>query len=68
MPGDNTRLAIHAASLLIFIISVVALVALGQLGGTEGLTWIVTGTGLITAGLSTTKLIQDRRTPPTNGE
>lgn len=68
MPNDNLRLAIHAASLLTFIIAVVVLVALDQLQSSEGLTWIVTGAGLITAGLSTTKLIQDRRTPPTDAE
>ncbi|ORA64097.1 hypothetical protein [Mycobacteroides franklinii] len=68
MPNDNVRLAIHAASLLVFIIAVAVLVALDQLQSSEGLTWIVTGAGLITAGLSTTKLIQDRRTGPSDGQ
>lgn len=61
MPNDNVRLAIHAAALLTFLIAVVVLVALGKLASPDGLTWILTGAGLITAGLSTTKLIQDRR-------
>ncbi|AMU73078.1 MULTISPECIES: hypothetical protein [Mycobacteroides] len=68
MPNDNVRLAIHAAALLTFIIAVAVLVALDQLQSSEGLTWIVTGAGLITAGLSTTKLIADRRTGPTDGQ
>ncbi|SIE63909.1 Uncharacterised protein [Mycobacteroides abscessus subsp. abscessus] len=61
MPNDNVRLAIHATALLTFLIAVVVLVALDKLAGPDGLTWILTGAGLITAGLSTTKLIQDRR-------
>lgn len=61
MPNDNMRLAIHATALLTFLIAVVVLVALGKLESGDGLTWIVTGAGLITAGLSTTKMIQDRR-------
>ncbi|WP_128383089.1 hypothetical protein [Mycobacteroides abscessus] len=61
MPNDNVRLAIHATALLTFLIAVVVLVALGKLAGPDGLTWILTGAGLITAGLSTTKMIQDRR-------
>ncbi|MEX3755126.1 hypothetical protein [Mycobacteroides abscessus] len=61
MPNDNVRLTIHAAALLTFIIAVIVLVALDKLQSGDGLTWIVTGTGLITAGLSTTKLIADRR-------
>lgn len=68
MPNDNLRLAIHAASLLIFIIAVVVLVALDKLQSGDGLTWIVTGAGLITAGLSTTKLIADRRSGPSDGQ
>lgn len=61
MPNDNVRLTIHAAAPLTFIIAVIVLVALDKLQSGDGLTWIVTGTGLITAGLSTTKLIADRR-------
>ncbi|CPR79051.1 hypothetical protein [Mycobacteroides abscessus] len=68
MPNDNLRLAIHAAALLTFIIAVVVLVALDQLQGGEGLTWIVTGVGLISTSLSTAKLIQDRRNPPSDGQ
>ncbi|MEC4856736.1 hypothetical protein R2325_14100 [Mycobacteroides chelonae] len=68
MPNDNVRLAIHAASLLTFLIAVAVLVALNQLEGPDGLTWIVTGTGLITAGLSTTKLIADRRASPSDNQ
>lgn len=68
MPNDNVRLAIHAAALVTFLIAVVVLVALDKLQSGDGLTWIVTGAGLITAGLSTTKMIQDRRNPPTDGQ
>ncbi|SID26563.1 Uncharacterised protein [Mycobacteroides abscessus subsp. abscessus] len=67
MPNDNARLAIHAASLLVFIIAVAVLVALDKLQSGDGLTWIVTGAGLITAGLSTTKMIQDRRGGESDG-
>lgn len=65
--NDNVRLAIHAATLLVFIIAVAVLVALDKLQSGDGLTWIVTGAGLITAGLSTTKLIQDRRSNGPDG-
>ncbi|MBN7510185.1 hypothetical protein [Mycobacteroides abscessus] len=61
MPNDNVRLAIHAASLLTFLIAVAILVGVNQLESSEALQWITIGAGLITAGLSTTKLIQDRR-------
>ncbi|WP_078344491.1 hypothetical protein [Mycobacteroides chelonae] len=61
MPNDNVRLAIHAASLLTFLIAVAILVGVNQLESSEALQWILTGAGLITAGLSTTKMIQDRR-------
>lgn len=61
MPNDNVRLAIHAASLLTFLIAVAILVGVNQLEISEALQWITIGAGLITAGLSTTKLIQDRR-------
>lgn len=61
MPNDNVRLAIHAASLLTFLIAVTILVGVNQLESSEALQWITIGAGLITAGLSTTKLIQDRR-------
>lgn len=68
MPNDNVRLTIHAAALLTFIIAVAVLVALDKLQSGDGLTWIVTGTGLITAGLSTTKLIADRRASPSDNQ
>lgn len=68
MPNDNVRLAIHATALLTFLIAVVVLVALDKLAADDGLTWILTGAGLITAGLSTTKMIQDRRTGPSDGQ
>ncbi|WP_100456988.1 hypothetical protein, partial [Mycobacteroides abscessus] len=61
MPNDNVRLAIHAASLLTFLIAVAILVGVNQLESSEALQWITIGAGLITAGLSTTKMIQDRR-------
>ncbi|WP_100522325.1 hypothetical protein [Mycobacteroides abscessus] len=61
MPNDNVRLAIHAVSLLTFLIAVAILVGVNQLESSEALQWITIGAGLITAGLSTTKLIQDRR-------
>lgn len=68
MPNDNLRLAIHAASLLIFIIAVAVLVGVNQLESSEALQWITIGAGLITAGLSTTKLIQDRRAGPSDSQ
>lgn len=68
MPNDNVRLAIHAASLLTFLIAVAILVGVNQLESSEALQWITIGAGLITAGLSTTKMIQDRRNPPTDGQ
>lgn len=68
MPNDNVRLAIHAASLLVFIIAVAVLVAINQLESADALQWITIGAGLITAGLSTTKLIQDRRTGPSDSQ
>ncbi|SKT96171.1 hypothetical protein [Mycobacteroides abscessus] len=61
MPNDNVRLAIHAASLVTFLIAVAILVGVNQLESSEALQWITIGAGLITAGLSTTKMIQDRR-------
>ncbi len=59
--NDNVRLAIHAACLLTIFLSVVLLVALNRIEPATGLTWVVTGAGLITSGLSTAKMLQDRR-------
>lgn len=67
MPNDNVRLAIHAASLLTFLIAVAILVGVNQLESSEALQWITIGAGLITAGLSTTKMIQDRRGGESDG-
>lgn len=68
MPNDNVRLAIHAASLLIFLVAVAILVGVNRLESSEALQWITLGAGLITATLSTTKLIQDRRGGPMDGQ
>lgn len=59
--NDNVRLAIHAGCLLTIFLSVVVLVALNRMEPATGLTWVVTGAGLITSGLSTAKMLQDRR-------
>ena len=61
MPNDNVRLIVHAACLLTFLLAVVVLVAINQLESGDALQWITIGAGLITAGLSTGKLLQDRR-------
>lgn len=65
MPNDNVRLIVHAACFLTIFISVVVLVALDQIDPTDGLTWVVTGAGLISTGLSTAKMLQDRRSNDT---
>ena len=61
MPNDNVRLAIHAACFLTIFLSVVVLVALNRIEPTTGLTWVVTGAGLVSTSLSTAKMLQDRR-------
>ncbi|AMT70519.1 hypothetical protein [Mycobacteroides immunogenum] len=68
MPNENVRLVVHAACLLTIFISVVVLVALGKLESAGALQWFTAGAGLITATLSTTKLIQDRRSGPTDNQ
>ncbi|GAA2418002.1 hypothetical protein [Mycolicibacterium llatzerense] len=55
------RLVIHAACLLTIFLSVVVLVGLNRMEPGAGLTWVVTGAGLISTGLSTAKMVQDRR-------
>ncbi len=59
--NDTVRLIIHAGCLLTIFLSVVVLVALNRIEPATGLTWVVTGAGLITSGLSTAKMLQDRR-------
>lgn len=59
--NDNVRLAIHAVCFLTIFIGVVVLVAIGRVDPQAGLTWVVTGAGLISTGLSTAKMLQDLR-------
>lgn len=59
--NDTVRLIIHAVCFLTIFIGAVVLVALDQIEPGTGLTWFVTGAGLISTGLSTAKLVQDRR-------
>lgn len=66
--NDNVRLAIHAGCLLTIFLSVVVLVALDRMEPATGLTWVVTGAGLISTGLSTAKLVQDRRSGDGSGQ
>lgn len=68
MPNETTRLIVHATCLLTIFISIVVLVALGKLESAGALQWFTAGAGLITATLSTTKLIADRRTSPSDGQ
>jgi len=59
--NDTVRLVIHAVCFLTIFIGAVVLVALDQIEPGTGLTWFVTGAGLITSSLSTAKMLQDRR-------
>ncbi len=59
--NDTVRLIIHAVCFLTVFLSGVVLVALDQIEPSTGLTWIITGAGLITSSLSTAKMLQDRR-------
>lgn len=59
--NDNVRLVIHALCFLAIFIGVVVMIALDQIEPADGLVWFTTGAGLISTGLSTAKLVQDRR-------
>ena len=66
--NDNVRLAIHAACLLVLFSGVVAMIMVDQIEPADGLVWFTTGAGLISAGLSTAKLLQDRRSGDGGGQ
>lgn len=66
--NDTVRLVIHAVCFLTVFLSAVLLVALDQIEPATGLTWVVTGAGLITSSLSTAKMLQDRRSADSSGE
>lgn len=61
MPNDNVRLAIHALCFLTIFVGIVVMISLGKIQPADGLVWFTAGAGLISTGLSTAKMLQDRR-------
>lgn len=66
--NDTVRLIIHAVCFLTIFIGIVVMIVLDQIEPADGLVWFTAGAGLISTGLSTAKMLQDRRSSYSSGQ